>query len=114
MKVTDEWLKNIYNKIMAECEDIKDKNERISCKLDVLYRITELQDWININTFRDLDDMDDPRWIPLHMIDNANAIILGIARNKAYPDRIIKEGYVNEKINSLEGKWFEINYRYKE
>jgi hypothetical protein len=39
------------------------------------------------------------------MIDNANAVILGIARNKAMPKSIIDEGYVEEKMSRLEGRW---------
>lgn len=60
-----------------------------------------------------LDDDTDERWIPIHMMDNANAIILGISRNKGRPKQIIHEGYVEEKIGSLDDKWKAVNWRYK-
>lgn len=89
------------------CKKIIDKEKRVACLLPLLHEVTELQDRVNITTFRTIDNDSDPRWLPLHMIDNANAIILNISRNKADP-RIFDNLYVDEKLQGLHDKWFSI------
>ena len=99
-------------KQLGKCELIKDKEERINCMFDALYKITSEQDIINIGIIKTIDDQTDPRWEPLHMMDKANAIILGISRNKGNPQRILKEGYVEEKVDRLSSDWRWILLKY--
>lgn len=98
---------------LERCDAKRDKEKILSCKFDVLYRVTEMQDSVNLNLIKTLNDDTDDRWIPSHMMDNANAIILGISRNRGRPKQIIQEGYVDEKVNSLNNKWFGITWRHK-
>ncbi len=79
-----------------------------TCKFNLLNRITQMQDRVNLNLMRDLDDDSDDRWIPIHMMDNANAVILGVSGKKGRSVDIIREGYVEEKINSLNSKWYKL------
>lgn len=68
------------------------------------HMLTEKQDSLNIQMLKALDDDADPRWIPLHMIDNANAIILHISRMRGNPKAIDKL-YLKEKIDGLNSKF---------
>ena len=100
---------NIKNEIKS-CDKIADKEKRLACKFSLLYKVTEMQDHVNLNIIDDFRRTDpncskDERWYPVHMIDNANAIILGISRNKGRPKPILREGYVEEKVNALNSKW---------
>lgn len=93
---------------MSECDKKKDMNNALACKFDKLYKITEFQDLINLNIMKTLDDDTDERWLSIHMVDNANAIILGIARGKGRPKQILRDMYVSEKIDALNDKWAHI------
>lgn len=66
----------------STCYAIVDKESRLHCRFRLLYDITRRQDEENIRLIRDLDDDKDPRWLPLHIIDNANAIILEISNSE--------------------------------
>lgn len=88
--------------------DIKDKESRIKCLFDSVYEYTSKADVANIEIMKTLNNDQDKRWIPIHMIDNANAVVLGISRNKGKPDLIVSEGYVTEKVHDLNAKWFHI------
>ncbi len=96
-------------KAFAGCSLKKEKKEKIDCMFKVLYEITSQQDGMNISIIKAINDDTDPRWKGVHMIDNANAIILGLARNKCNPVTVVEEGYVGEKVNSLDARWWDIN-----
>jgi len=107
-------LKEIKEKT-EKCNDIKDFDNRIRCKSKVLYEVTTVQDHVNLNIMSDFRNTDprcsqDKRWIPVHMVDNANAVILGISRNKFRPKLFLREGYVDEKINALENKYRRVKW----
>ena len=107
----DDLKKKLYNEI-EKCNKIDNFDERIKCKSDLLYQVTEVQDYSNLNIMSDFRDSDpacsnDKRWIPVHIVDNANAIILGIARNKFHPSYFWRTGsYVDEKYNALQSKFW--------
>ena len=105
---------DIKNEIKS-CDRIADKEKRLACKFSLLYKVTEMQDRVNLDIIGDFRRTDpncskDKRWYPIHMIDNANAIILGISRNKGRSGSILREGYVEEKINALNSKWTRIKW----
>ena len=102
-----------FKKEYERCKKIADKEKKVSCLLPLLHKITELQDAVNITAFRTIDNMEDPRWLPLHMINDANAIILNISRNKAHP-KIFDNLYVDEKVNALCDKWDTLKWRLRE
>ena len=93
---------------MSECDKKNGINNVLACKFDKLYEITQYQDLINLNIMKTLNDDTDERWYPIHMVDNANAIILGISRLKARPKPILRELYVSEKVDALNDKWVHI------
>jgi len=64
------------------CDSKSNKETIIACKFNLLHKITEKQDIVNLDLIKTLDDDTDERWVPLHMVNNANAIILGVSRNK--------------------------------
>lgn len=96
-----------------KCQTIENKEEKIACLLSLLHRITQLQDEVNLTAIQTLDDDNDPRWLPLHIIDNANGIILNISRNKAHP-MVFDVFYVEEKVQSLHSKWRGVYWQYKD
>lgn len=105
-----EEMNKLLKKEINRCNRITDFNKRLSCKSKLLYQVTEIQDYANLNIMSDFRKSDpgcsqDERWIPVHMVDNANAIILGISRNKFDPKYFLREGYVEEKVDALNNKW---------
>ena len=114
-----EEMKELLQKETDTCNKITDFNKRISCKSKLLYQITEIQDYANLDIMGDFRDSDpscsqDKRWYPVHMVDNANAIILGVSRNKFDPKYFLREGYVKEKVDALNSKWQHIKQMEKE
>lgn len=91
---------------IEKCETLPNKEGKIECIYDLLYKITRAQDITNLTIRGILDDDEDERWIPIHIADDANAILLGISRNQGIPKLIIDEGYTGQKIIALENKWF--------
>ena len=101
------------NKI-EKCKKIDDKETQIKCMYETLFNITKAQDITNLTIREFINNSEDPRWIPIHIVDNANAIILGISERKGNPKSIIRHGgYVEEKVNSLEDKWNMLRSKYK-
>ena len=78
----------------------------------MLYDITEAQDVTNLTIRKEIDNSEDPRWLPIHVVDDANAVILGVSRNKGNPKQIIEEGYVDDKMNGLNSKWTNLKWEY--
>lgn len=110
-------MKEKINKVLQEeiklCNEIKNFDKRLDCKSKLLYQVTEMQDHVNLNIMDDFRKTDpncstDKRWMPVHMVDNANAIILGISRNKFDPKYFMREGYVEEKVDALNARWRDI------
>lgn len=100
---------------IKKCKMMKTKNEQIDCIYETLHNITMAQDITNITIMKTLNDDEDPRWIPIHMTDNANAIILEISQVRGYPKSIVRSGgYVEEKINSLNDKWYRLRWKHEE
>ena len=67
----------------------------------------------NLIIYKTINNDKNPRWIPTLMADNANAILLGISRQKGNPQQIIRRGgYVEEKMNSLTDKWYSLRMKY--
>ncbi len=98
------------NKI-GECKKIDDKDRQINCIYEILYDITEAQDITNLTIREIVDNSEDPRWLPIHITDNANAVILGISSHKGNPKSIIKTGYVEEKVDGLYDKWNTLRWK---
>ncbi|NVL92910.1 MAG: hypothetical protein HWN71_07745, partial [Desulfobacterales bacterium] len=42
---------------ILECSEIKDKEERLTCKFKALHEISRVQDRVNIDIMRDLKDV---------------------------------------------------------
>lgn len=98
---------------IKKCKSFTDKDKKVECIYDLLYKLTRAQDITNLTIRGIIDDDTDDRWIPIHIVDDANGIILGISRNEGIPQLILSEGYTAEKIKSLESKWFMLNLRRK-
>jgi len=108
---------NIEKETLAKikkCDLIKDFEGRLSCKSKLLNDVTKVQDTVNLNIMGDfcktnLRCSEDPRWLSVHIVDNANAIILGISNSEFNPDRFWHKGsYVDEKITSFIAKTFRL------
>lgn len=100
---------------IEKCKIMKTKDEQINCMYETLHDITMAQDITNLTIMKTLNDDEDPRWIPIHMTDNANAIILEISQVKGHPKSIVRSGgYVEEKINSLNNKWYRLRWKHEE
>lgn len=99
---------------IKKCKKIDDKEKQIYCMYETLYNITKAQDITNLTIREIINNSEDHRWIPIHIADNANAIILGISEHKGNPKSIIRRGgYVEEKVNSLKDKWNMLRMKYQ-
>ena len=100
-------MKDFVVEKIAKCDVITDFDERLSCKSVLLREVTEVQDFVNLDIMGDFRRTDpacskDPRWTPVHIVDNANAVILGISRAEFDPKTFWREGsYVYEKYPKL-------------
>lgn len=105
-----EKLLPLLNGEIRKCSNINDFDDRLKCKSKLLYEITEVQDVTNLDIMKDMDHSltdasEDPRWVPAHIVDNANAIILGITDARFRPDIFWGAGkYVPEKLDSINSK----------
>lgn len=99
---------------LKECKNIGNREKTISCIYKTLHEITRAQDIVNLTLREVIDDDKDLRWIPIQIVDNANAIILGISDHKGNPKFITQSGgYVEEKINSLVNNWNALRLRHR-
>lgn len=97
-----------------KCKKLGDKEAVISCVFDALHDVTKAQDIANLIIRGIIDDSNDPRWLPIDIIDNANAVILGISERKGNPKHLTElGGYVDEKMDSLRDKWNTLKWKRK-
>lgn len=109
-KAVTQGVRDLYDGRMDACKEIfpDDNDKMVGCMLNELYSVTQVQDGMNIRIF--MEELEDhsrnDKWSPLQMIDNANAIILGISRVNAKPKYVASKGdYVEEKVGSLNDNW---------
>lgn len=112
-KETDEMI--LARDKIKNCEKIEDKEKQIKCVYETLHDITEAQDITNLTIRKIIDNSEDPRWLPIHITDNANAIILGISDARGNPKLITRSGgYVEEKVNGLNIRWNALRWKNEE
>lgn len=92
---------------IEQCDSIEDKEKRIACKVSLMRDITEAQDIVNLNIRGEIDDSRDSRWLPIHLVDDANAVILGVTQERYHPGHL-KDGYVGRKVDNFTRKWWQI------
>lgn len=111
---------NIYEDLAREelerANSIEDFEERLEVKTDIVHRLSEAQDIANLSIRADFfkadpDASQDSRWEAIHMLDDANAIFLGVTNARYDPEIFIRDGYVPEKANSMIDRWSRIKYR---
>lgn len=99
---------------ISKCKRLDNKEKQIACIYDTLHNITKAQDIVNLTIRSIIDNSEDPRWIPIIIADNANAIMLGISESRGNPKSIVRSGgYVEEKVNSLDNNWNMLRLRHK-
>jgi len=84
------------------------KELRVRLKFLELHAISAKQDQVNLQIRKLINDENDPRWLPIHIIDDANAIILSLSESRGYLSDIL---YISEKIEGLQKKLFELRHR---
>jgi len=84
------------------------KGFRLRLKFLELHAISAKQDQVNLQIRKLINNEKDPRWLPIHIIDDANAIILSLSESEGYPSDI---SYISEKIEGLQKKLFELRSR---
>jgi len=105
-----EQLETIRREEIAKCDLVKDFDGRLACKSTFLYKVSEMQDLVNLNVMGDFSKTDpqcskDVRWEAVHLLDNANAVFLGVARDRYNPDVFWSDGsYVESKANKMCGR----------
>jgi len=81
------------------------KEEQITSMFKELLSVTIEQDHLNLKIRGLVLNEKDPRWLPIHIIDDANAIILSLSESEGYPSGI---PYITEKIEALQAKLFQL------
>ncbi len=84
---------------------VRSKEEEIKDQFNSLHSITKKQDITNLTIRKLINDSTDPRWVPVHMIDAANAIILEISGGEGHIGNV---DYVKEYIRKLSGYSYQI------
>jgi len=97
-----------FNQIKQKCLLETNKESEINCLFKNLNEVTILQDHINLRIRGLIDNSEDERWLPIHINDDANAIILGISRLKGR--KIEQDNYVKEKMDNLSNKKWMIRW----
>lgn len=92
---TDPEEKKTFKERYKACKLIEDEAEQAKCLFPLLYEITKLQDHIQLA----IPDINNSIRLSMGLVNNANAIILGVARNKGNLKKILDEGYVMEKVD---------------
>ncbi len=100
-------------KRVTECKKHESKDEQIKCMFKVLHDVTTAQDITNLIIRKEVDDSNDKRWIPIHMIDDANGVILELSRLRGNPESALASGYVDEKVNKLSDKLYMLKSKYR-
>ena len=104
-------LKAVWKPEMAKCKAIPDFDEKIGCMAEVVHGISESQDIANLTVrgmFLDSDPQTsrDRRWHAANILDDANAMYLGITNARYDPEYFTRPGdYVKRKFETLSDKW---------
>ena len=93
-----EVAKKIRHNMKLLRGSIEDKEARIDEMFERLHEITRQQDILNLRIRDEIMNDRDPRWLPTHIIDDANAIILEISKAHGNPTYL---GYIQERRPTL-------------
>jgi len=91
-----------------KAREIKDKGKRISEQYKVLYDLTTLQDWLQLN----ISPINESTAISNNMINDANAIILEISKWRGDIKTLVDYSYLFQKVKSLINDWNTIVHDY--
>lgn len=92
---------------LKQCDAMDGFDTVLQCKSDLLYEVSEAQDIVNLNIRGDFFNKDpeaskDSRWEMVHLLDNANAVFLGVAKARYNPEICWREGdYVYSKAHKF-------------
>lgn len=107
----EDALETVWKPELEKCKLIEDFDERLACKSEILHGISVAQDLVNLNVHGDFFSSDpqcskDSRWEVVNMLDNANAVFLGVSNAEYDPERFVERGhYVEEKADSFCRRW---------
>jgi len=106
----EKQLEEVWKPELEKCKLIDDFDEKIACMSEVVHGLTAAQDLANL-TVRGVFFKNDPqaskdsRWEAVHLLDDANAVSLGVTNAKYDPEYFMKWGYVEEKADSFRRRW---------
>ena len=103
-------FEELAKRVLAQLDTIPDFEERIAAKSRLVNAISQAQDVANLSIMGDFQKNDpacskDSRWEPIHMLDNANAVFLGVTNARYDPEIFMRSGYVPEKADKLCSRW---------
>jgi len=106
----EKQLKEVWSPEMEKCKLIKDFDERLECKSEVIHGISVAQDLVNLSIRGDFFKSDpeaskDSRWEVVHMLDDANAVFLGVSEARYDPEYFMRWHYVEPKAESFGRRW---------
>lgn len=102
-------MKENFKERYLNCRKIDDKRKMNSCIFEVLHDITELQDNIQLGIDNDVDYS---TRLSMNLVNDANAIILGISKEQGDIKKFIRDFYVEEKVESTIKHWNYIVHDY--
>jgi len=106
----EKQLKEVWGPEIEKCKIIEDFDERVECKSEVLHGISASQDLVNLSVRGDFFKSDpeaskDSRWEVVHMLDDANAVFLGVSEARYDPELFMRWHYVEPKADSFCRRW---------
>jgi len=106
----EKQIKDVWRPEMEKCDIVEDFDKRVACKSEVLHGISESQDLVNLGIrgefFRnDPNASQDIRFHVANLLDNANAVFLGVSEARYDPEQFLEVGYVEPKADKFCSRW---------
>lgn len=112
-------LEEVWKPEMEKCKLIPDFDEKIYCMSEVVHGITRAQDIANLTVYgaffkEDPQASQDSRWESILLLDDANAVFLGVTDYRYDPEFYMRSGYVESKADSFKRRWNNVKWGYKD
>jgi len=115
----EKQLEEVWKPEIKKCNLIENFDKRLECKSEVLHGISDAQDLVNLSVRGDFFTSDpeaskDSRWEVVHMLDDANAVFLGVSEARYDPELFMRWHYVEPKADSFCRRWRRVYWNHME
>lgn len=106
----EKQLEEVWKPELEKCKLVEDFDKRVACKSEILHGISVAQDLVNLGIRGDFYRNDpkasqDIRFRVANLLDNANAVFLGVSDARYDPEQFLEIGYVEPKADKFCSRW---------